>query len=130
MFLPATVKGPGIAPWVQRPCGAITPKVGLALYLNAGALAIATGTTKPEYICMEEHEAAVAAGTPVYVLPVSPDIEFETQATAAMTAVKVGNKVTLATDGLGVTATTTDGVAQVVALEGTAVGDNVRVRFI
>lgn len=130
MFLPARVAKPGIVPWEKRPCSAITPKVGLALYLNAGNLAIASGTTKPEYICMEEHEAAVAAGTMIHVMPVRPDTEFETQATAAMTAVKVGSKVTLSTDGMGVTATTEGGTAQVLSLEGTAVGDSVYVRFV
>ena len=97
--------------------------------VNNGVLTIATGTTKPEYICMEQHETAVAANTPVSVLPVSPEIIFETQASAAMTSIKPGSKVTIATDGMRVTATTTDGTAKVLSLEGTAIGSNVRVCF-
>lgn len=128
MFSPAVVTH-GVKPWLKLPCGAITPKLGMAMYLNNGVLTIATGTTKPEYICMEQHETAVAANTPVSVLPVSPEIIFETQASAAMTSIKPGSKVTIATDGLRVTATTTDGTAKVLSLEGTAVGSNVRVCF-
>lgn len=129
MFLPASVNKPGIEPWVQRPCSAITPKLGMAMYMNAGKLAIATGATKPEYICMEDHAAAVAADTPIHVLPVTPEMEFEVQASAAMTSVKPGDKVTIATDGLRVTATTSDGVAKLVAIHGTTAGSSVRVRF-
>ena len=40
-----------------------------------------------------------------------------------------GSKVTLDADGLRVTATTESGVASIVALEGTAEGESVRVRF-
>ena len=54
---------------------------------------------------------------------------WRTQLSALGTSLKRGNKVTLETDGLRVTATTTSGVATIVDLEGTAVGDGVRVRF-
>ncbi|MBQ8830845.1 MAG: hypothetical protein IJ017_04555 [Oscillospiraceae bacterium] len=128
MFFPATVKG-NVAPWKKLPVGAITTEVGMAMYLSGGKLVKATGTTAPEYICMERHKEAVADGTYIHVLPVSPGIEFETQASAALTSVKVGDKVTIATDALRITATTTDGVARVLAMEGTEVGATVRVVF-
>ena len=55
---------------------------------------------------------------------------FETTFSAAATSVKLGNKVTLhASDGMSVTATTTDGVAEVVYMDGTASGSMCRVRF-
>ena len=54
---------------------------------------------------------------------------FETTFQAAATGVNLGDKVTLHTDGLQVTATKTSGVAEVVGMDGTAVGDKVRVRF-
>ena len=44
-------------------------------------------------------------------------------------SLKAGSKVTLDADGLQVTATTDSGVAVIVDLEGTQVGDSVRVRF-
>lgn len=111
------------------PCGAITPKVGMALTQTAGNLAIAAGGVKPTYISMCERETACAAGDVIPVMRVQPDMIFETEWSAAATAVKLGNKVTLATDGLKVTATTTDGVAEVVGIDGTAAGNTVRVRF-
>mgnify|MGYP001537613265 FL=1 len=56
-------------------------------------------------------------------------IIFETTFSAAATSIKVGDKVTIHTDGLQVNATTTGGVAEVVWMEGTASGAKVRVRF-
>lgn len=111
------------------PCGAITPKVGTALYMNGGTLAIAAGTTKPTYICMTERDAAVTAGELIPVFRVQPDIAFETEFSVAATSVKPGNKLTIAAGGEQVTATATDGVAEVVSMEGTEAGSRVIVRF-
>ena len=41
----------------------------------------------------------------------------------------VGSKVTLHTDGMQVTATTTGGVAEITSIEGQTVGDAVTVKF-
>ena len=112
------------------PCGAITPKVGMALVQTGGNLAIASGAAKPAYISMCERETACAAGEVIPVIRVQPDVIFETTFSAAATAIILGNKVTLHTDGLQVTATTTDGVAEVVGMDGTAAGSPVRVRFV
>lgn len=112
------------------PCGSITPKVGMALVLNAGQLAVASGTTKPTHICMEEHEAAVAAGTLIHVNQVEPDITWGAPLSVAGAALKVGQKVTIAADGLAVTATTENGTALIEKICGTDVDDIVHVRFI
>lgn len=111
------------------PCGAITPKVGMALTQTGGNLAIASGSVKPTYISMCERETACAAGDIIPVMRVQPDMIFETTNQAAFTSIKLGDKVTLHTDGLQVTATTTSGVAEVVGIDGTAAGGTVRVRF-
>lgn len=111
------------------PCGAITPKVGMALIQSGGNLAIATGTNVPTYVSMVERETACTSGDIIPVMRVLPDMTFETTFQAAATAVNLGDKVTLYTDGLQVTATKTSGVAEVVDMDGTAVGDKVRVRF-
>lgn len=112
------------------PCSAITPKVGMALVQSSGNLAIATGTTAPTYISMCEKDSACTAGDIIPVIRVSKDMVFETTFSAAATSVKLGNKVTLhASDGMSVTATTTDGVAEVVYMDGTASGAMCRVRF-
>lgn len=116
-------------PLEYLPCGAIQPKIGLALTQTSGNLAIASGTTRPTYICMTERSKAVEAGEIIPVVRVGADVIWETTASAAFTSVKQGDKVTISTDGLQVTATTTSGVAEVIDFDGTAAGSTVRVRF-
>ena len=111
------------------PAGAITPKLGMALTVTAGKLAVATGTARPAYISMTEAHSALTAGTVIPVIRVSEDIIYETENSVAFTGVNVGSKVTLDSTGTKVTATTTDGVAEVVGIEGTAVGSKIHVRF-
>ena len=111
------------------PCSAITPKVGMALIQTAGNLALASGTTAPTYISMCERKEACTAGDLIPVVRVQKDIIFGVPAQTAMTSVKLGDKVTIHTDGLQVTATTTSGVAEVVGMEDTAAGSTVLVRF-
>lgn len=111
------------------PAGAITPKVGMMLTQTSGLLAVASGATKPTYMSMCERGTACTSGELIPVVRVLPDTRFETTFSAAATSIKVGQKVTLHTDGLQVTATTTDGIAEVVEMDGTASGSKVRVRF-
>lgn len=111
------------------PAGAITPKVGMALVMSSGQLALATGANAPTYISMCERESACTAGDIIPVIRVNHDMIFETEFSAAATSVKLGSKVTLNTDALKVTATTTSGVAEVVYMDGTASGSMCRVRF-
>ena len=118
-----------VPPIEYLPAGAITPKVGMALYQNSGNLALASGTTKPTYISMCERETALTAGELIPVIRVEDGMIFGTELSAAGTSLKLGGKVTVATDGLRVTATTTDGIAEIVAMNGTAIGDEVLVRF-
>ncbi len=111
------------------PCDAIQPKIGLAMTLSGGKLVIAAGTTKPTYICMTERDAAVASGDPIPCFRILPEMVFETTFSAAATSLKLGNKVTIASTGDQVTATTTDGVAEIVEMDGTAAGAKCRVRL-
>lgn len=111
------------------PAGAITPKVGMALVQTNGQLALATGANAPTYISMCEKDRACTAGEIIPVIRVGKDMILETTFAAAAASVKLGSKVTLHTDGLQVTATTTSGVAEVVYMDGTASGSMCRVRF-
>ncbi len=111
------------------PAGAITPKVGMALVQANGQLALATGANAPTYISMCEKDRACTAGEIIPVIRVGKDMILETTFAAAAASVKLGSKVTLHTDGLQVTATTTSGVAEVVYMDGTASGSMCRVRF-
>lgn len=128
-FLIHTTDDGRALPWEYLPAGTITPKVGMALTQTSGNLALASGTTKPTYISMREQENALTAGDLIPVVRVQPDVIFETELSAAGTSLQVGQKVTIATDGLRVTATTTEGIAEIVEILGTAIGDKVRVRF-
>ena len=112
------------------PAEGLKPAVGMALVLAGGKLVAAKAAVKPTYISMCEKDAACAAGEVIPVIRVVPGTVYETEFSAAATSIKLGDKVTLhATDGMSVTATTTDGVAEVVGMDGTAVGAAVRVRF-
>lgn len=111
------------------PAAAITPTVGMALYMNGGKLAVAAGTTKPQYISMCERGTALTAGDIIPVMRVYEDIIYETTLSVAGTTLKLGDKVTIATGGEQVTATTTDGVAEIVGIVDAALGGKVRVRF-
>jgi hypothetical protein len=129
-FIPYANEDGRAAPWEYLPCGAITPKLGMALVQSSGNLAIATGTAKPAYISMCEKSAAVSAGTVIPVIKVQPDQVFECTNSASLSGVAIGQKVTLhASNGMQVTGTTTSGVATVVAKDGDAAGSRVLVRF-
>ena len=130
MFLIHSVDDGRVPSLEWHPAAAITPKVGMALLTNAGKMAMATGSNKPSYICMTERSTAVAEGTMIPVIRVSPDIVFETVFNASAAGVKFGDKVTIASDGLRVTATTTNGIAEVVSLDGNLNGSKLRVRFV
>lgn len=118
-----------VAPFIQLPCSAITPKNGMLMVLSSGKLAKAGATDEPEFLCVEEHAAAVTAGDLVTVVRIDHDTDYETTFSAVATGVVPGSKVTIASDGLRVTGTTTSGVAEVVETAGTASGDTVIVRF-
>lgn len=128
-FLIHSVDDGHVPAWEYLPCSAITPKVGMALVRSSGNLVLASGATKPEFISMVERESAVSAGDIIPVIRVDSEIVFETVSSAAMSSIKAGDKVTLASDGLRVTATKTDGVAEVVDIIDAASGGAVRVRF-
>ena len=132
MFIPVKNDTGAPTPWEFLPCGAITPKLGMALIQTSGNLAIATGTNKPTYISLVEKEAACTAGDLIPVMRVEPGTIFETELSAAGSSLKLGDKVTLhASNGMQVTATKTDGVAEIVEFltDAQASGDKVRVRF-
>ena len=129
MFIPAKYFDGEPDPWEKLPATkSKTLHVGTALTLKSGKLDIASGTTAPAYICMEE-VAAAADGQLVHVIRVTPDPLFETELSEASEAIAIGAKYTLDASGEKITATTTGGVAEVVSFTGAAAGDRVRVHF-
>lgn len=120
----------GAEPWEVKPAGVgLALDVGTALVIKSGVLAKATGTTKPEFICMEAVEST-AEKQMVHVERVKPETEYETELSAASSAIAIGNKYTIDATGTMITATTDSGVATVTGFDGTAAGSKVRVRFI
>lgn len=113
----------------RAPCGTITPEVGMAMVLSGGVLAKASGTSRPTHISMVERTAPCTSGEMIYTIRAEPDIIFETTFAAAPTSLKAGSKVTIHTDGCQVTATTTDGVAEIVDILEAKTGGKVLVRF-
>lgn len=105
---------------------------GTALCLNAGALVNCTATAKPLYICGEDAKADER--TEITVYPIDPNQIFEVSVSASPAALAVGSKVTLAlTDGraTGVSATTTNGVAEIFDLNSaSAANDKILVRIV
>lgn len=129
MFIPMKNADGSATPHEYLPCSAMTPKYGMALTQTNGNLSLASGETAPTYISMFESKAAVAAGTLIPVIRVDHDTIYETVLSASGSSLKLGQKVTIAADGLRATATTTSGVAEIVAMDGTATGSKVHVRF-
>jgi len=121
-----------VPPWKYLPAtGSTKPDIGLALVLSSGKLAKCTGTTKPRYICMAEYPAAVDAGTLLPVIEVEPDMVFECKNQANISGVNVGQAVTIHSDGLQITATTSSGVATIVdKTPGTGTGNRTLVKFL
>ena len=121
-----------IEPMIELPVTASEAiVVGEALRLNAGKLTKGTATARPEYISVSKVEAGTdKVGTVIQVLA---DMEFEAEivATEGANSLVVGDKVTIGTDGVTLTATKTSGVAEIVAIPEPlqATGGKVIVRF-
>lgn len=102
--------------------------MGEALVITGGKATKCGAAVKPTHMCSQDQ--AADAKESVLVYPISGTMVFETSVTAAPTGLAVGSKVTLAADGLGVTATTTNGVCEIVDLRGAkAIGDKITVKF-
>jgi hypothetical protein len=80
--------------------------LGEALVLTSGALTKCAADATPEFIAME----ATADEAIISVVRVTEDMVFETTFAADASAEEEGEKVTIHTDGLQVTATNTNGV--------------------
>lgn len=122
--------GVGLTPPIKyrTPKSGETITVGEALADSASGLTKCGAIAKPDYVAV----GPVNSDGEVPVIKVESYMEFETTLSAAPAegvSLTPGTKVTLHTDGLQVTATTASGVAVIVAMEGTAAGSSVTVRF-
>jgi hypothetical protein len=101
--------------------------LGETLKYTSGRLTKASGTDTPEVVAL----ASADAGTNVRIPFVRLDDqrEFEVKSSATVAATLIGSKVTIGTDGLTVTATTTSGVFLVSATDGATTTSTVRGYF-
>lgn len=120
----------GKAPMLELPTTAGEEyKYGEALVLTSGKLTKCGATTKPTYICMKDYIAPEANNESIPVIRVNDNIVFKVTNVNELTGVEIGTKVTLNSDGLQITSTTTDGVAEIVSKDGDAIGSEVLIRF-
>lgn len=100
----------------------VTYTAGTAVTLSSGAAVHCAATDAPKYIVAADADASKDAYVTVY--PLLGDAIVEAPVSAAPTSLKIGNKVTLtvntAGEAIGVTATTTSGVAEIYSLCGAA----------
>lgn len=89
---------------------------GEALVVTSGKVTKCGATTVPQYICQKT--IAANAEDLVPCVPVRETDEYEVYSTATIAATALGGKVTLHTDGLSVTATTTSGVFRLKKTDG------------
>lgn len=102
--------------------------LGEALTLTSGKLTKTAATTKPQFIAVQA--AAIATpGATIAVWRVDDLTEWTTQSMATVATTLIGAKVTLHTDGLLVTATTSSGVFEISETDGATTTSNVRGRF-
>lgn len=102
--------------------------IGEALVQTSGLLTKCGATATPEFIAV----ASAAAATPGAIVPVirvKEDREFEVLSTATVASTLIGNKVTIDSTGLLVTATTTSGVFEISATDGVTTTSRVRGYF-
>lgn len=95
---------------------------------GANGLAPVSGTTKPEFVYVGKDIASAITGQIINVVPVLPEYEWETTLSVSGTSLKVGNKVTIASGGTQVTATTSSGIFELLT-PGGAQGAKVAGRF-
>lgn len=95
------------------PAGAAAITQGEGLKLTSGKLVVCGATTKPTFVALA---AAAANAASVPVIPVTPEQIYEADASVSLASAVVGTKVTLTATGDAVTATTTDGVATLLAV--------------
>ena len=115
-FIPHTLNEGGHPPFEYLPASAIEVKLGMALTMSAGKLAKASGTTVPQYFALVNKSCEAGEIIPVQKLECG--VDYETTCSATITEANVGQKVTINNDALQVTGSTTDGIAQIVSVDG------------
>lgn len=120
----------GVTPPIvyMQPTADETYQVGEALKLASGKVTLCSGAAAPSHVCV----GPIGDNGVVPCVEVQKYMEFETTlgvAPESSVTLGVGDKVTLHTDGMQVTATKTGGVAEITGIDGQTVGSRVTVKF-
>ena len=89
---------------------------GEALSLSDGTLTKCASTTKPEFICLSDKVCNEQSGL-IPVMRVMDFYLFECPVTGDASTLTPGEKTTLDANGIGITTTTTNGVAEIVSVD-------------
>ena len=128
-FIPYQYPDGQPTPWEYLPAAAGDYEVGAALGFSAGKLTLLTGgTAAPQYICMCDKTGNPDGGV-LPVIRVAAGVVYASGLSVDAAGIQVGAKYTIDATGRMVTATETDGVAQVTAYDGKTAGSAVYVRF-
>lgn len=92
--------------------------VGELFVETSGRLTKCAATATPEFIAMKTQAAEISSVTPIPVVRINENMQFNATATATVAATLKGASVTLHTDGIGCTATTTNGVFKITETNG------------
>lgn len=129
-FRPLKRPGMGELPFeYEQLTDAEAASLGEAFEMTSGKLTKCAATTRPQFIAAQAATAATP-GTTIAVWRVDALQEWTTQSMATVATTLIGEKVTLHTDGLLVTATTTNGVFEISETDGATTTSNVRGRFV
>lgn len=96
---------------------------GVAVGYSSGKLV--ANNTAPEYVTL----AAAKQNEQIAVKRIYEDEIYETTLSASGSGLSLGNKVTVTSDGKQATATTTSGIFEIIAMDGTDSGSKVRGLF-
>ena len=98
--------------------------VGELLVLSSGTLTKSGATATPEFVALGSGN-----GTIIPVKRIYEDEVYQAPLSASGASLNVGDKVTIASNGLEATATTTSGVFMITEILGTGVGDKINGMF-
>lgn len=92
--------------------------IGELFVETSGRLTKCGATATPEFIALKTQAAEITSVTPLPVQRITESMQFDATATATVAATLKGAKVTLHTDGIKCTATTTSGVFMITETDG------------
>lgn len=99
--------------------------LGLGTLVAYSSGKVVANATAPEYVTL----GSAKNNETIAVKRIYEDEIYETTLNASGASLNVGDKVTVTTNGLEATATTSNGIFEIIAIDGTTVGSKVRGLF-